>query len=79
MFARALVLIVVAALTWAMLARRSDASSPRRTYVVRPADTLWSIAVSRYGGDPRDPVWHIRRENGLAGTTIRPGQRLVLP
>jgi hypothetical protein len=79
MFVRALVLVLVAALTWAMLARRSDASSPRRTYVVRPADTLWSIAVSRYGGDPRDAVWRMRHENGLAGTTIRPGQRLVLP
>jgi LysM repeat protein len=46
---------------------------------VRPADTLWSIASSHYGGDPRAAVWRLERRNHLSGTTLVPGQRLVLP
>jgi LysM domain-containing protein len=79
MFARVLILAVVAALAWAMLARPSEGAGPERTYVVQPADTLWSIAAARYSGDPRDAIWRIRERNGLEGTIIRPGQRLVLP
>lgn len=47
-------------------------------YVVRPGDTLWSIA-SRVdpSGDPRPLVADMAREVG--GDTIFPGQRLVLP
>jgi hypothetical protein len=48
-------------------------------YVVRAADTLWTIAEGHYAGDPREAVWKLRERNGLDGTTIVPGQRLVLP
>jgi LysM repeat protein len=79
MFARALTLLLVAAIAWAVVARGSNASSRGMMYVVRPADTLWSIAAARYGGDPRAGVWKIEQRNGLAGPSIRPGQHLVLP
>ena len=51
----------------------------RSTYVVKPYDTLWSIASRYYGGDPREGVWKIRERNHLAGTVIRVGERLVMP
>ena len=79
MFVRILVLAVVATLAWAMLARPSEGAGPEQTYVVKPTDTLWSIATTRYAGDPRDAIWRIQERNRLDGTVIRPGQRLVLP
>jgi LysM repeat protein len=79
MFARVAVIVLAAALAWAVLARPSEGAGPERTYVVRPADTLWSIAAQNYAGDPRDAVWRIRERNGLDGTLLRPGQRLLLP
>jgi hypothetical protein len=79
MFVRIAILVAAAILAWAVVAHRSDASSPERVYVVRPADTVWSIASARYRGDPREGVWKIERRNGLGGATIRPGQRLRLP
>ncbi len=78
MFARLLLVAALAVLLWATFARSSDASGPEQRYVVRPADTLWSIAAERYG-DPREGVYELQRRNRLAGTTIVPGQVLVLP
>ena len=79
MFARILVLALVVAGAWAVVARASTAAAPERTYTVRSGDTLWSIASSRYGGDPRGGVWKITQRNGIAGGSIHAGQRLVLP
>jgi LysM repeat protein len=78
-FARILVLALVVAVAWAVVARASTAAGPERVYTVRPGDTLWSIASTRYGGDPRGAVWKIEQRNGVSGATIRAGQRLVLP
>jgi LysM repeat protein len=78
MFGRVLVLVAVAVFLWATFARSSDASGPEGRYVVQPADTLWSIAATRYA-DPREGVWELRERNSLEGTTIVPGQVLVLP
>lgn len=72
-------MLVVAAVVWAVLARDTGASGPERSYVVRAADTMWSIVEARYAGDPREGVWKLQRRNELDGTTIVPGQRLVLP
>ena len=78
MFGRFILVVALSLFLWASFARSSDASGPERSYVVRPADTLWSIAASRYG-DPRKGVYELRERNRLAGTTIVPGQVLILP
>ena len=79
MFARLLLVSLVAVSMWALLARDSGAGGPERSYRVEPGDTLWSIAASSYGGDPREGVWKLRERNHLAGTSIDPGQQLRLP
>jgi LysM repeat protein len=79
MFARILVLALLVAVAWAVVARASSAAEDERSYLVKPGDTLWAIAARRYGGDPRGGVWKIEARNGLAGGAIRAGQRLVLP
>ncbi len=79
MFVRVALLLVAAAFAVAVAARQSSGAAPAERYVVHPGDTLWSIAVSHYAGDPRDGVLRIEHRNGLGGPSIRPGQRLVLP
>jgi LysM repeat protein len=78
MFGRIILVVLVALVLWAVFARTSDASGPEERYVVQPADTLWSIAATRYA-DPREGVWEIRERNGLEGTLIVPGQVIVVP
>jgi len=47
------------------------------SYVVQPGDTLWAIAVSLTGGDPR-PVVHALTDIA-GGPMLQPGQRLLIP
>jgi hypothetical protein len=79
MFGRILLLTLVAVVLWAMFAHSSGATGPERHYVVRPTDTLWSIAARTHAGDPRQGVWELQQRNHLEGTTIAPGQVLLLP
>jgi nucleoid-associated protein YgaU len=79
MFVKLILALIVATIAVAVVARTSSGHGPERTYVVRPADTLWTIAASAYGGDPREGVWRIQERNDLEDTLIRPGDRLVLP
>ena len=79
MFAKLLVLAVTAALIVGFVARTSNGAGPQRAYVVRPADTLWAIAVRTYAGDPRQGVWELERMNHLRSDTLTPGQKLILP
>jgi hypothetical protein len=79
MFGRLLMLGLVAAIAWAVVAHASSAAAPERAYVVQPGDTLWSIAAARYGGDPRSGVWRIEQRNGLHGRTLVAGTRIYLP
>ena len=79
MFARAAVIVALLALAVAYSARSSISAGHEQTYVVRVGDTLWTIAVSHYGGDPREAVWRLQDRNHLAGTLVTPGERLVLP
>jgi LysM repeat protein len=79
MFARIVIVVVVAALLWAVFARDTGAGPPQRYHTVRAGDTLWSIADASYAGDPREGVWKLQRKNRLEGATIVPGQRLALP
>jgi LysM repeat protein len=79
MFGKLLILVCVAAVAVGLAARGSSGAGPKRTYVVRPGDTLWSVAQRAYAGDPRQGVWELQRRNHLASATIVPGEKLVLP
>jgi LysM repeat protein len=78
-FGRIVIVVLVALLVWAVLARDTGAGPNPRHHTVRPGETLWSIATANYAGDPREGVWKLQRRNGLSRATIVPGQRLVLP
>lgn len=72
-------LLVIVSLVVGVAARPSGGAGQPATYVVRPADTLWTIAARHYAGDPREGVWELQRLNRLRGTLLVPGQRLTLP
>ena len=59
----------------------SAARHHQRVYVVRPGDSLWSIAlrIGAKGSDPRPLVYRITSMNHVQDAGIVPGQRLVLP
>jgi LysM repeat protein len=80
MFARTLLLVfLVTVLAWSVLARGSEGAGSGRPYRVEAGDTLWSIAVRHYHGDPREGVWRLQRENGLRGGMLVPGQVVRVP
>ena len=80
MFGRIILIVLVATfLGWSLMTRTVDGAGPAHAYRVKAGDTLWSIAAANYPGDPRAAIWKVRERNGLRGTTIVPGQRLVLP
>jgi hypothetical protein len=79
MFVRIALLLIAAAFAVAVAARQSNGAGPAQHYLVRPGDSLWSIAATHYAGDPREGVWKIEQRNDLTGATIHPGERLVLP
>jgi LysM repeat protein len=78
-FARIAAVAVVAAVIVGLAARPSASAGKPVDYVVRPSDTLWSIAARHYAGDPRQGIWELQHRNHLRDTTLVPGQRLVLP
>jgi len=79
MFAKLTILLILAALAVGMAARVSHGAGPERTYVVKPTDTLWSIAARTHAGDTREGVWQLEQRNHLRSATLRPGQKLVIP
>jgi LysM repeat protein len=79
MFARAAILLLAIAFAVGVLAHPSGGAGKPARYVVKPTDTLWSISVRHYPGDPREGVWKLQRRNHLKGTMLVPGQHLVLP
>jgi hypothetical protein len=78
-FGRIVIVVLVAVLVWAVLARDTGAGPTPQVHRVQTGETLWSIAQERYGGDPRAGVWRLQEANGLEGSTIVPGQRLLVP
>jgi LysM repeat protein len=78
-FPRIVILVLAVALAVGYFARPSGGAGPETRYVVKSADTLWSIAAAHYAGDPREAVWKLERRNHLGSTMLRPGQTLVLP
>lgn len=79
MFPRLLILLLAVSLTVGIVARPSGGAGKPGVYVVKPTDTLWSIATRHYAGDPREGIWRLQHRNHLHGTTLVPGQRLALP
>jgi LysM repeat protein len=79
MFGKLLILVCLAALAVGLAARGSNGAGPKRTYVVRRGDTLWSVAERTYAGDPREGVWKLQQRNHLASPTIVPGEKLIVP
>jgi LysM repeat protein len=79
MFVRVVILVLLAALAVGLAARPSGSAGQPVGYIVQPTDTLWSIAAKHYAGDPRQGIWELQRRNHLHGTTLVPGERLVLP
>jgi LysM repeat protein len=79
MFGKLLIVLCAAALAVGLAAHSSSGAGPKRAYVVKPGDTLWSVAQKMYGGDPREGIWKIEQRNHLAAATIFPGEKLVLP
>jgi LysM repeat protein len=79
MFGKFLIVLVLAALAVGLAARTTHGAGPERSYVVKPTDTLWTIAAQSYAGDTREGVWQLEQRNHLQTTTLTPGQTLVLP
>ena len=79
MFGKLVAILAAVAVAWALVPHTSNGAGREQVYVVRPTDTLWSIAASHYPGDPRAAVWKLEQRNGLRSTILRPGERLVLP
>jgi LysM repeat protein len=79
MFPRLAILLLAISLVVGVVARPSGGAGKPVNYVVKPADTLWSIAATHYAGDPRQGIWNLQQRNRLQSTTLVPGQRLVLP
>jgi LysM repeat protein len=73
-------MLVLAFLVGALLAAGpSQGSRVASTHEVRAGETLWSIASTAYGGDPRPHIDSIIERNSLEDATIQPGEVLVLP
>jgi LysM repeat protein len=79
MFAKLAILTLGIAFVVGLVAHPSGSAGKPVSYVVKPTDTLWSIAAKHYAGDPREGIWELQRRNHLHGTTLVAGQHLVLP
>ena len=88
----AVAVAAVAALLWLAIAGQAEAAGPGMTgggsgaghtmvrVVVRPGETLWSIAVrTDPGADPRAVIQQVIDDNALRGTAIQQGQVLWVP
>lgn len=85
LFRLAVFLLLIFVAVWAGV-RVAHAGEDARIYtgdrvVVEPGQSLWSIADDEYGAgvDLRRAVYEVRRANRLVGSSVRPGQELVLP
>lgn len=71
--------VALLSLVLAQVAHGASGAGPRQV-VVRPGDTLWSIAASHYpDADPRAEVASIQQANHLKSVDVYAGERLTLP
>jgi|FLYL01.1.fsa_nt_gi hypothetical protein len=81
--ARLLAAVLLVIGVWSVTGAVGEADEPVRTveYVVSPGDTLWALAdeIAPPGEDVRKWVYLIEELNGLTGSDLRVGQRLLLP
>ena len=77
----ALTAFLVGPVSHALVAGAEIRRAPHRTYVVRPGDTIFSIASSAVSGgaDPRPMVDAIEDANGIEPGELVPGKALVIP
>jgi Tfp pilus assembly protein FimV len=77
----ALTAVLVGPVSHAFVAGASVRHEPRRTYVVRPGDTLFAIASRQAsdGADPRPLVDEIEAANHLGPADLVPGLVLLIP
>ena len=79
MFGKLIVLLLIGVIAVGLVARTTHGAGPERAYLVKPTDTLWSIAARTYAGDAREGVWRLEQRNHLSSETLHPGQKLILP
>jgi LysM domain-containing protein len=77
----ALTAFLVGPVSHALVAGAEVRRAPHRTYVVRPGDTIFSIASRQVteGADPRPMVDAIEDANEIGPGRLIPGQALVIP
>ena len=82
--------VLVAALAWLAGTARADVAGSGapssavyhslRSVVVLPGQSLWTIATqAEPSADPRSVIQQIIDLNALGGTSVHPGQRLLIP
>jgi hypothetical protein len=83
-------MVLVAVLAWLAGTARAEAAGSGvpsaavdksvRSVVVLPGESLWTIASqAEPGADPRSVIQEIVDLNALGGTSIQPGQHLLVP
>ena len=82
-FGASILTIIGIVIASGQLAGASDiaqSASATEMVTVQAGDSLWSLATKAVlTGDPRDTVQRIRELNGIEGSVIAIGDRLVVP
>lgn len=73
-------LLITIMLAGSVIAAAGNEKPESRAVIVRPGDTLWSIATENAGNkDIRQYIYNLKKVNQLENATIYTGQKLYLP